>query len=103
MRKNVKEIENVFQSHGFSIDSIIQNVMKKFKFRSLCHQVGFKKQQGDSVTDIMTLLLLFPLMLINSVNALYKSSYHYMAEMKKDAFYHLKNNERMPWRNLVKS
>jgi hypothetical protein len=46
MRIKVKEIENVFQTHGFSIDSIIQNVMKKFNFRSLCHQVGFKKNKG---------------------------------------------------------
>lgn len=91
MRENLKEIENVFQSHGFSINSIIQNVRKKFKFRSLCHQVGFKKQQGYSVTDILTL----------SVHALYKRSYQNMAGMKKDAFYRLKNNERLPWRNLL--
>lgn len=101
MRENIKEIENVFQSHSFSIDSIIQNVMKKFNFRSLCHQAGFKKQQGYSVTDIMTLLLLLPLMLITSVNALYKSSYQNVSEMKKDTLYRLKNNERMPWRNLL--
>lgn len=101
MRKNVKEIENVFQSHGFSIDSIIQNVMKKFKFRSLCHQVGVKKQQGYSVTDIMTLLLLLPLMLITSVNALFKSNYQNVSGMKKDTLYRLKNNECMPWRNLL--
>jgi len=74
MRENLKEIENVFQSHGFSINSIIQNVRKKFKFRSLCHQVGFKKQQGYSVTDILTFMLVFPLMLLGSVHALYKSS-----------------------------
>ncbi|MFZ3591903.1 IS4 family transposase, partial [Bacillus sp. DJP31] len=101
MQNNVKEIEKIFQSHGFSIDSIIQNAMKEFKFRSLCHRVGFKKQQGHSVTDIMTLLLLLPLMLITSVNALYKSGYQNMAGMKKDALYRQKNNERMPWRNLL--
>lgn len=49
----------------------------------------------------MTLLLMLPLMLLNSVNALYKSSYQNVTEMKKDAFYRLKNNERMPWRNLL--
>ncbi|MDF0725764.1 transposase [Cytobacillus sp. S13-E01] len=101
MRKRVKEIENVFQSHGFSIDSIIQNVMKKFNFRSLCHQVGFKKEQGYSITDILSLMLLFPLMLIDSVNALYKSNFETMKEMKKDAFYRVKNNSRLPWRNLL--
>lgn len=43
--------------------------MKAFKFRSLCHKVGFKKQQGYSVTDVITLLMALPLMPLNSVNA----------------------------------
>ncbi|WP_286171194.1 hypothetical protein, partial [Lentibacillus populi] len=44
MRKKVKEIENVFQSHGFSIDSIIQKVMEKFKFRSLWYVSSFSRR-----------------------------------------------------------
>lgn len=42
MRKPVKEIENVLQNHGYSIDTIIFDVMKTFKLKTLCHQVGFK-------------------------------------------------------------
>ncbi|SDJ10727.1 hypothetical protein SAMN04488123_1151, partial [Natribacillus halophilus] len=66
MRGKTKEIEKVIQTHGFSIDSIVRDVMKSFNFRSLCHKVGFKKQQGYPVTDIITLMLVFPLMLLNS-------------------------------------
>lgn len=101
MRGKTKEIENVIQTHGFSINSIISDVMKTFKFRTLCHTVGFKKQQGYSVSDILTLLLVFPLMLLNSVNAFYKSEFEKITTMKKDTLYRLKNNERMPWRNLL--
>lgn len=101
MRKKVKEIEKVFESHRFSIDSIIQKAMKKFNFRSLVHEAGFKKEHGFSITDILSLMLLFPLMLINSVNALYQISFDNMKKMKKDAFYRVKNNEHLPWCSLL--
>ena len=40
-------------------------------------------------------------MLLNSVNAFYKSEFEKITTMKKDTLYRLKNNERMPWRNLL--
>lgn len=39
--EKVKVIENEFQTRVFSIDFIIQKVIKKFNFRPLCCQVGF--------------------------------------------------------------
>jgi len=101
MREKTKEIEKVFLTHGFSINSIIRDVMETFNFRSLCYKAGFSKQQGYSVTDIITLLLVFPLMIIDSVNAFYKSEFNNVTTMQKDAIYRLKNNDRMPWRNLL--
>ncbi|MHB8983733.1 MAG: IS4 family transposase [Carboxydocellales bacterium] len=101
MRKPVKEIENVLQNHGYSIDTIIFDVMKTFKLKTLCHQVGFKKQEGYSASEIVTLMLMLPLMLLKSINALYKSEFQKVTAMKKDAIYRLKNNERMPWRALL--
>ena len=35
MRKPVKEIENALQSHGYSINKIIVEVMKTFKLKTL--------------------------------------------------------------------
>ncbi|QQK74857.1 transposase [Salicibibacter cibarius] len=101
MRGKTKEIEKVIQTHSFSIDSIIRDVMKTFNFRSLCHKVGLKKEQGYPVADIITLLLVFPLMFLNSVNAFYKSGYKQVTKMQKDTIYRLKNHARMPWRNLL--
>jgi phosphoribosylpyrophosphate synthetase len=48
-------------------------------------------------------MLLFPLMLINSVNALYKSNFETMKKMRKDALYRVKNNDHLPWRGLLYS
>lgn len=103
MRKSVNEIEKVLKTHGYSINTIISNVMKTFKLKSVCHQVGFKKQEGYSATEILALMIMFPLMLLKSVHALYQSQYQNVTEMKKDAIYRLKNNEKMPWRSLLLS
>lgn len=75
--------------------------MKTYKFRTLCCQVGFKKQDGYSAPEIITLMLMLPLMLLKSIHALYKSEFQKVTAMKKDNIYRLKNNERMPWRPLL--
>jgi hypothetical protein len=43
---------------------------------------------------------MFPLMLLNSVHALYRSKFKETTDMKKDTIYRLKNDERIPWRRL---
>ncbi|MDA8221425.1 transposase [Desulfosporosinus sp.] len=101
MRKSVKEIEDVLQSHGYSIDTIILNVMKTFKLKTLCCKVGFHKHDGYSASEIITIMVMLPLMLIESINALYKSEFQKVTAMKKDALYRLKNNEKLPWRALL--
>lgn len=101
MRNSIKEIENVFQIHGYSIDTIIFDVMKTFKLKTHCRQVGFQKQDGYTASEIVTLMLMLPLMLLKSINSFYKSEFQKVTAMKKDAFYRLKNNEKMPWRTLL--
>jgi hypothetical protein len=101
MRKPIKEIENVLQNHNYSINNIICEVMKTFKLKTLCRQVNFQKQAGFSASEILTLMLMLPLMLMTSVHALYKSEFQKVTTMKKDSIYRLKNNENMPWRALL--
>jgi len=101
MRKPVKEIENVLKNHGYSIKNIICEVLKTFKLKTLCYQVGFRKQDGYSTSEILTLMLMFPLMLLKSVHALYQSDFKKVTAMKKDSIYRLKNNSMMPWRALL--
>lgn len=70
--------------------------MKIFNFKSISLQAGLKKQEGYSVTEIIALMHMLPLMPLKSVNALYKSEYQKVTKMKKDAIYRLKNNEKLP-------
>jgi hypothetical protein len=101
MRKSVKEIEAVLQNHGYSINIIICEVIKTFNLKRLCHQVGLEKQDGYDALEILTLMLILPLLLLKSVNALYKSDFEKLTTMKGNSFYRLKNNEKMPWRALL--
>ncbi len=103
MRNNVNEIQKVLETHGYSINNIISDVMKTFKLKTLFHRIGFRKQEGYSATEILALMVMIPLMLLNSVHALYRSQYEDITKMKKDTIYRFKNNEKMPWRSLLLS
>ena len=101
MRQDLNEIKKVLDKHSYSINNIICDVMKTFNFKTLCCTVGIKKEDGYSVSEIITLLIMFPLMLLKSVHALYRSEFQKVTEMKKDTIYRLKNNEKIPWRRLL--
>jgi len=99
--RRIEEIGSVLESQNYSINSIITEALKKFNIKSLCHQAGFKKESGYSVTEIIVLLLMLPLMALKNVHQLCKSEYGKKVEMKKDTLYRLKNNEKNPWRRLL--
>ena len=101
MRQDLNEVKKVLDKHGYSINTIICDVMKTFNFKTLCWKADAVKGDGYSVSEIITLLIMFPLMLLKSVHALYKSEFQKTTEMKKDTIYRLKNNERIPWRRLL--
>jgi len=101
MRNNLNGIQNVLKTNEYSINNIICDVMKTFKFKSFCRQVGFQKHEGYNAFEIISVMLMLPLMLLKSVHALYKSEFQKVTNMKKDTIYRMKNSENMPWRSLL--
>jgi len=99
--RQLKEITTVLESNNYSLNISICEVMKEFKFKTLVHQAGLSKASGFSVTSILTLLLILPLMALKNVHQFYKSAYAKEESMKKDTIYRLKNNENYSWRNLL--
>ncbi len=71
MRETTLEIKKVFDKHSYSIDSIVFDVMQIFKLNSIVRHTRFEKQEGYAVTEILALLILFPLMLVSSVNGFF--------------------------------
>lgn len=103
MRQSLNEIKNVIDKHEYTIDNIICVIMKKFNFKTICCQSGASKfkEDGYKISEIITVMVMFPLMLLKTVNGFYKSNYQGITQMQKDVIYRLKNNEKMPWRRLL--
>lgn len=75
--------------------------MKKFKLKTLCWNAGIKKEQGFSSIEILSLLILMPLMTLKSVHSLYQSAYKETTQMHKDTIYRFMNSEKYSWRKLL--
>ena len=103
MRQSLSEIKNVIDKHEYTIDNIICHIMKNFNFRTICCKSGANniKEDGYKLSKIIALMVMFPLMLLKTVNAFYKSQYKELTQMQKDVIYRLKNNEKMPWRKIL--
>jgi IS4 transposase len=99
--RRIEEIGSVLESQNYSLNNIITEALKKFNLKLLCLQAGFIKVSGYSVTEIIMLLLMLPLMALENVHQLYKSEYGKKAVMQKDVLYRLKNNENNPWRSML--
>jgi len=97
----IKEIKSVFETHGYSLNDIICETMKKFNLKTLCHESGIVKASGVSATEIICLLLLMPLLAVGSINHYYVGEYASIITMQRDVFYRLKNNELFNWRTLL--
>lgn len=101
MRQDVNEIKKIVDKYQYSLDSIVADLLKIFKFKSLCWEAGVRKQDGYSVPNVIMIILMLPFMMINTIGGFYRSRYVNVTEMKKDVFYRLQNMDRMPWRRLL--
>lgn len=98
--KNIDEIKKVLDRNDYDLNNILCDVMKVFKFQSICLATGFVKACGYSTLEVLTVIIMMPLMLMKSVNAFYNSEFQNITTMKKDVIFRLKNNENMNWRKL---
>ena len=97
----IKEVATVLDEHGYRLESSICEVMKKFKLATQVNRAGLAKASGYSVTSVLTLVLMLPLMALDNINQFYKSHYSREGQIQKDAIYRLKNNEHYSWRSLL--
>ncbi len=99
--KKIEEIKSISIKSNFSVSSKLTELLRIFKLSRLCCQNKMLKLKGFKVDEILSILLLFPFLAIQSVNSLYKSRLKDTVTLQKDAFFRLKNNESNNWRNLL--
>jgi hypothetical protein len=99
----IEEIRTILAKDDSSIGNKLLDLIQLFKINSLCVKNGLMKHKGYSVSEIVTVLILFPLMPISTIRSFYSSRFNELTAAKKDTFFRLKNNEYFNWRNLLYS
>ena len=55
--------------------------MQTFKLHSIVRHTRFEKPEGYAVTEILALLIMFPLMMVSRVNSVFRSEFHAITTM----------------------
>lgn len=96
----VEEIKTILKKDEFS-NNTLMDLFRLFKIEYLCLKNGMIKHKGYSVSEILSVLFLFPIMVISTVRSFYLSRFNQFTEAKKDTFFRFKNNEYFNWRKLL--
>ena len=97
---SVHEIKVVFEKKNADIGMTILGLFTRFCLQKLAIQCGFAKKRGYAVTEILSVLLLFPVLMVTTVRSFMHSRYA-LTIAGKDAFYRLMNYENLNWRKLM--
>ncbi len=99
--KKIEEIKSISATNNFSISSKLTELFRIFDLNRLCGRNKMIKSKGFKVSEILSILFLFPFLNIKSVNSLFKSRLTDFVEAQKDTFFRLKNDASNNWRNLL--
>ena len=96
----VHEIKDVFDRNDSRVSEIIMDLFVEFNVGKLALKCGMNKLRGYPVDGVLTILLLFPIMMITTVRGYILSRFH-LTDARKDVFYRFMNNEMINWRALL--
>ena len=98
--KKIEQIEKVAKSEEGIADNI-WSLMDKFGLKTIFNPINKVKRSGAAVSTIGMALIILPFVAKNSIWS-FVTSYLYKGEAgQKDAFYSLKNNNKINWRILL--
>ena len=97
----INQIESIIKKHDMDINFIIFDFFKKFKVKNICDRIKIKKDCGYSIIEILLIILTIPLVLVKSVNSLYRSEFKWLAKMNRCTIYRFLNFSNYNWRNLI--
>ena len=97
----IKTLPSCQEQNGLSISDKLLELVQVFNLKSLCSKNGMVKHKGYAVSEIFTVLILFPFMAISTVRSFYRSRFNKLIQAQKDTFFRLKNNENYNWRSFI--
>ena len=96
----ISELKNDFTHRWLEPDFILSS-LKCFSFSSLCKSLGVIKMKGYSFQAIFSILVSLPFLGHTTIHGLLGSPFKGYIELKKDAFYRLKNKSSVDWREVL--
>jgi len=97
---NIDELQSLLRLKEKTIDLLV-DYMSFFDFRSITSRFDTVKKKGYSFSNLLSVLVVMPFLHMASLRALLISGISYLSEAKKDAYYRLKNNPNINWRNVL--
>ena len=97
---SIHEIKAVFDKKDADIGLTIFDLFARFRLQKLALQCGIAKLRGYPIAEIMTVLLLFPILMVTTVRGFVQSGFA-LTDARKDTFFRLMNDERVNWRRLL--
>ena len=94
---NISELNNFFTSSEKVCETVIR-IIRSLKFNSKYFKLTWNNRTTYAPNEVLTLLLLFPLLQLSNVRAYSQSILVKLFKGGKDVFYRFKNNEWVNWR-----
>jgi len=98
--KILSEINNFFTSSEKAVFKTLE-LFKALNLSNIKLEIKDYKQATYKKSDILLILLLFPLFSVKNTNNLLKSKLGSYLNSKKDVYYRFKNNSFINWRSLL--
>lgn len=98
--KNTKKIEQIAKvsKNAEEITQTISEVSDTFAVKDILKKFDTAKRAGQLVSTLTISLLILPFLGVASVAALFKSGLNKAEQGQKNAYYDVKNNEKISWR-----
>jgi len=98
--KSVDELKKYFADPQKMVDHLV-DLLSFFEFKRVFKILDPIKKRGFAMSQVFSLILLFPFLHHASVHALFKSGNSKLASGQKDVYYRFKNRVDIPWRRLL--
>lgn len=97
----IEKIKSISTRENLNISNGLLQLLRLFNVDKLSIKNKMIKYKGYAVSDIITVLILFPFMAIRTVHSFSMSRYKQLIDAQKDTFFRIKNNPSYNWRNLL--
>ena len=95
------EIERYLLKTSYHFDSKIKEVFESLKTRTCLCQSNIIKHDGYQAAHILFVLIMFPLLKLESIHTFCNKHWYSWSVGKKDTFYRFKNSSSYRWRTFL--